>query len=73
MRVLASGEVARIPSTHHFNRAQSLRGPFAIRDQADFTLALETTSTRDVLRLTPDKWRHLDAIYGGSHYGVWGS
>ena len=42
---------------HHFNRALSPRGSFAIRDQADFTLSLENTSTRDVLRLTPDKWR----------------
>ena len=42
---------------HHFNRALAPRGSFAIRDQADFTLSLENTSTRDVLRLAPDKWR----------------
>ena len=42
---------------HHFNRSQSLRGSFAIRDQADFAIALEKTTTQDVLRLAPDKWR----------------
>jgi AAA domain len=46
-----------IVTLHHFNRAQSPRGSFAIRDQADFTLTLEKTRTPDVLRLAPDKWR----------------
>ena len=57
LSTVADSTRCAIVMLHHFNRALAPRGSFAIRDQADFTLSLENTSTRDVLRLTPDKWR----------------